>query len=31
MDGKDLLGIIDNGENVELECKVAKGGLPKDI
>jgi hypothetical protein len=31
MDAKDLLHIIDNGENAELECKAAKGGLPKDI
>ncbi|AMV09852.1 AAA family ATPase [Geobacillus thermoleovorans] len=31
MDAKDLLRIIDDGENAELECKAAKGGLPKDV
>ncbi len=28
---KDILQIIDSGENVEIECKDAGKGLPKDL
>jgi len=27
----DILQLINNGENVEIECKKAGGGLPKDL
>lgn len=31
MDEKKLMDLIEQGESAELECKAAKGGLPKDV
>ena len=31
MFNEELLSLIENGESVEIECKSAQGGLPKDI
>lgn len=31
MTEQELLKLLDMGEHSELECKLAKGGLPKDV
>ncbi|MEY2303854.1 hypothetical protein [Bacillus tropicus] len=31
MEEKTLIELLEQGESAELECKAAKGGLPKDV
>ncbi|WP_020063381.1 RNA-binding domain-containing protein [Bacillus sp. 123MFChir2] len=31
MEEKNLIELLEQGESAELECKAAKGGLPKDV